>query len=545
MSPARFGILQACCHVGEPRLQAVPVETAPGGSPLRTVISANRLDTSYHTIAEAFREKGYRTAHLGKWHVGSGPYEATNQGFDVDIPHTPDAPGPGGGYLAPWRFIIDEDGYRGAAGEHIEDWLSGQAANLIEEWSEGDKPFYLQYWAFSVHSPTSAKKEYTDYFAAKVDPENTQQNPVYAAMVRSLDDAVGNILDAVEKAGISKNTIILFYSDNGGLTNLARNTDPPGYDGIQITNNHPWRGGKASIYEGGIRVPCIWSWPGKIRAGSESDAIMLGSDIYPTLAEICGLETSGITFDGQSQLEAIHGKQGSRDEFLCHFPALNFRPYSAVTGYTTALRKGDWKLIRYWWFEGAMAHKHVLYNLKEDPAEERDLSGLRTELLQEMVSRMDERLKFFGAVNPLPNPAYDPASQIWFSTGWWPEGKDVSVEAGSGGISVGVKAERGRITLHLFTKDDSGWPLSINAPAGEYEFSLEYQGPVIRDATLVTDKTASGYSAQPGTAEEGSLTLPVIASGIFSILYLELPRGEYIIRKAELLSGDKVIQAWI
>ena len=117
MNPARFGILQACCHVGEPKLQATVSNSAPSYSPLLTVVSANRLDTAYYTIAEALRDVGYHTAHFGKWHVGSGAYEASKQGFELDIPHTPNAPGPGGGYLAPWKFIMDKDGYKGARSE--------------------------------------------------------------------------------------------------------------------------------------------------------------------------------------------------------------------------------------------------------------------------------------------------------------------------------------------------------------------------------------------------------------------------------------------
>lgn len=368
MNPARFGVLQACCHVGEPKLQATVSKSAPSYSPLLSVVSANRLDTAYYTIAEALRDAGYHTAHFGKWHTGAGAYEATNQGFELDIPHTPNAPGPGGGYLGPWKFIADNDGYKGKPGEHIEDWMSGQAANLIGKWAKEDRPFYLQYWAYSVHAPISARADYTKSFAAKANPENPQHNPVYAAMVKSLDDAVGRIMNSIDDAGIRENTIVLFYSDNGGLVQQANSTHPEGYTESLITSNVPLRSGKASIYEGGSRVPCIWSWQGKFKAGTENNAMMVGADIYPTMLELCGLKNSK-HLDGISQVPAMMQQKAVRDEILCHFPALSYNPYSKVTGYTTHIRKGDYKLIRFWWFEEGKAHKYELYNISEDISE--------------------------------------------------------------------------------------------------------------------------------------------------------------------------------
>ena len=329
-------------------------------------------------------------------------------------------PGPGGGYLAPWKFITDKDGYKGTPGEHIEDWMSGKAADLIGKWPKEDRPFYLQYWAFSVHAPISARADYTQKFAAKANPENPQHNPVYAAMVKSLDDAVGRILKAIDDAGIRENTIVLFYSDNGGLVQQANSTDPEGYTESLITSNVPLRSGKASIYEGGTRVPCIWSWQGKFKAGTENNSMTVGADIYPTLLELCGLK-NGKRLDGISQVPAILEQKAVRDEILCHFPALSYNPYSKVTSYTTHIRKGDYKLIRYWWFDEGKAHKYELYNISDDISEKDDLASKKPELVNEMARLMDQRLEEYGAVCPKPNPNYDPLSKLWILTGWFPQ----------------------------------------------------------------------------------------------------------------------------
>jgi arylsulfatase A-like enzyme len=182
----------------------------------------------------------------------TAPVTSRDQGFDIDIPHTPRAAGPGGGYLAPWKFI-DDPNIKADPGTHIDDWMSARAADFIRE--HKNRPFYVNYWAYSVHSPWNARRDLIEAFAKKVDPSSPQRNPLYAAMARSLDDAVGRILDAVDAAGIADRTVIVFTSDNGGWAYLPRATDPPGYDTVPATSNAPLRSGKASNYEGGTRVP--------------------------------------------------------------------------------------------------------------------------------------------------------------------------------------------------------------------------------------------------------------------------------------------------
>ncbi len=209
--PARTGITAPVCHLPTVQLE----KRLENGNPNARLLVANsltRLQTEYFTLAEAFKEAGYATAHFGKWHLGHNlkpgdRYEPKDQGFDVDFPHTPSAPGPGGGYLAPWKFIKDP-AIIDTAGVNIEDRMSQEAAKYIA--AQKGKPFYLNYWAFSVHSPWNARADYIEHFKAKADPKNPQHNALYAAMVKSLDDGIGRLLQAVDDAGIADNTIIVF-----------------------------------------------------------------------------------------------------------------------------------------------------------------------------------------------------------------------------------------------------------------------------------------------------------------------------------------------
>ena len=218
--------------------------------------------------------------------------------------------GGGGGYLAPWKFIKDPT-ITDEVGVNIEDRMSKEAAKYIA--AHKDKPFYLNYWAFSVHSPWNARADYIEHFKSKADPKNPQHNPLYAAMVKTLDDGIGRLLQAVDDAGIADNTIIVFYSDNGGYAYPPKKTDPEGYADIPATSNLPLRSGKASLYEGGTREPFIFTWPGKAKAGATSDILFQSVDFYPTLLSFAGLTPrAGLKLDGYDQSKALidrwHGK---------------------------------------------------------------------------------------------------------------------------------------------------------------------------------------------------------------------------------------------
>ena len=412
--PARIGITAPVCHLPQVQLEK---RLAPG-KPSFKVLNADsltRLKPEYFTLPAAMHEAGYATAHFGKWHLGYNlpqnkgeRYEPKDRGFDLDFPHTPSAPGPGGGYLAPWKFIKDPP-LAAKPGEHIEDRMSGEAAKFVRE--HKDQPFYVNYWAYSVHSPWNARHDYIDYFKPKADPKNPQHNPLYAGMVRSLDHGVGRLLAAIDETGIADHTIIVFFSDNGGWAYPPKTTDPEGFENMPATSNLPLRSGKASLYEGGSREPCIVVWPGKTKPGTTNDAFLSSIDWYPTLLAMCGLKAHpGLKFDGIDQTPTLLGQGAVRDRVFCHFPHGNTRQAVDLPGYLpgTWVRKGDWKLIRFFADNDDGSDRFELYNLKDDVGESRNLADNKPEIVRELNDLITGFLRDTEAVVPVRNPAYDP-----------------------------------------------------------------------------------------------------------------------------------------
>jgi arylsulfatase A-like enzyme len=317
----------------------------------------------------------------------------------VDVPHYP-GPGPAGCYVAPWHFP-PALGFTGEPGEHIEDRMAREAVRFIKESKAASRPFFLNYWAFSVHAPFDAKKALVEEYTRKVDPKNPQRCPVYAAMVKSLDDAVGTLIKTLEEEGLAENTIVIFTSDNGG--NMYDRVD-----GITPTSNAPLRGGKATLYEGGTREPLVVVWPGKVRPGTRNERDLAQSiDFYPTLLEMTGAQPApGQQLDGVSLVPALTGGALKRDAIFCHFPhdvpATDQRPGSWV-------RRGDWKLIRLYCEGPGQQDRFELYNLKDDLGETQDLATRMPEKVKELGALLDGFLKTSGAVVPVANPRYDPA----------------------------------------------------------------------------------------------------------------------------------------
>ena len=410
--PARTGITAPSCHEPQIRLEK---KLEPGNPKFRVLnaSSLTRLKSEYFTLAEALHEEGYATAHFGKWHLGynlpqnkDDRYEPKDQGFDFDFPHAPSAAGPGGGYLAPWKFIKDP-AITGKPGEHIEDRMSEEAARYIEAHKGG--PFYVNYWAYSVHSPWNARHDYIDYFKPKADPKNPQHNPLYAAMVRSLDDGVGRILKAIDDAGVADNTIIVFFSDNGGWSYPPKTTDPEGFTDMPATSNLPQRSGKASLYDGGTREPCIVVWPGKVKPGAVNEALFQSTDFYPTLLAMCGVKPhADVKLDGYDQSGTLMGKPSPRDRVFCHFPHGSRNQAVEIPGFLpgTYVRKGEWKLIRFYGDNKDYSDRFELYNLKEDIGETHNLAKANPEIVHELNTLIDGFLKDTEAVVPGRNPNY-------------------------------------------------------------------------------------------------------------------------------------------
>ena len=393
LSPGRLGFTRAIGHVDHVVLKArMPKSRNPSHKAL-TPTSVTRFDTEFQTLAETLKEAGYATGHFGKWHLGQDPYSPLDHGFDIDLPHG-DGRAPRS-YVAPWKFLNknEMDFEPNSPNEHFEERMADEAAAFMEQ--NKDQPFFVNYWSFSVHGPLSGKQELVTKYAEKADPNNPQRNPVYGAMVESLDDAVGTILDTLDRLKLSEKTIIVLYSDNGADTHSLAGGIPP-------TSSAPLRDGKASIYEGGTRVPCAVVWPGKTKPGSQTDALLTSMDWYPTLLEMLQIETD-LSFDGVSQVSTLLGKSDARDSICCHVP--QYYP-SLATVPSTYLRRGDWKLIRFHCDGDKQSDRFELYNLRDDLGEATDLAEQFPDRVQAMNQEITEYLTEIEAIVPVPNPNY-------------------------------------------------------------------------------------------------------------------------------------------
>ncbi|MFA5688642.1 MAG: sulfatase [Kiritimatiellales bacterium] len=403
-TPARNGSTAPNHHLPEIRLEPEVAVKGPAGDKARQCVTVTRLDTAFPTLGKLIKAKGYRTAHFGKWHLGAEPYSPLQHGFDVDIPHWP-GPGPAGSFIAPWKFPAFKEK---KAGEHIEDRMAAEAVAWIR--SVASRPFYMNYWQFSVHAPFDAKDELIEKYRHKIDRNNPQNSPTYAAMVHSLDDAVGSLLDEVDRLGIADRTIIIFYSDNGGnMYNGIEETDSDRKPFVATpTSNAPLRGGKATIFEGGIRVPCVVVWPGVTAPGSRCDARIQSTDLYPFILNALGISLpKNYSVDGVDFSPALRGEafdRGPMFTFFPHTPAVpDWLPPSV------AVHAGDWKLIRLFHQGKNGVHDYLLFNLADDIGEKNNLATAMPEKVHELDKRITDYLAAAGAVVPLPNPDFDPS----------------------------------------------------------------------------------------------------------------------------------------
>jgi len=396
LSPARTGITTPNCHLPQVVLQATVGKSATAGLKSIQPEPVTRLKTEYRTLAESLKDAGYATGHFGKWHLGAEPYSPLQQGFDIDMPHHP-GPGPAGSYVAPWRFK-DFDHDPDVPDQHIEDRMASEASAWIEK--NQARPFYLNYWMFSVHAPFDAKKVLIEKHRGRVDSNDLQRCPTYAAMIESMDDAIGTLIDTLERLQLMDNTIIVFTSDNGG--NMYSEVD-----GEVPTSNRPLRGGKASMFEGGTRVPCVISWPGITAAGSRSETIVQSEDFYPTLLEGLGLKRAeNQKFDGISILSALKGEPLDRAPVFQFFP--HNPPVPEWLPPSVSVHRGDWKLIRIFHGGEAGAHRYLLFNLKDDISETNNLAAKKPNLVKELDALIEKFLNDTQAIVPTSNPNFDP-----------------------------------------------------------------------------------------------------------------------------------------
>jgi arylsulfatase A-like enzyme len=397
-TPARHGSTQPRHHTTRIALKAEVAGKAPASQKALPVSTVTRLDTQFPTLGKMMKQAGYQTAHFGKWHLGPEPYSPLEHGFDVDIPHHP-GPGPAGSFVAPWKFKNIKANF---TGEHIEDRMAQESIKWLNSLPD-DKPFFMNYWQFSVHAPFDAKTKLINKYRKSIDPGSAQKSATYAAMVHSLDDAVGSLLDAIEKKGMAENTVIIFVSDNGG--NMYSRISADG--DVAPTSNAPLRGGKASMCEGGIRVPCIVVWPGVTEAGSRSDEIIQTSDFYPTLLSGLGIALpQNHAIDGMDIKPALKGEKLKREGIFTYFPCIV--PVPEWLPPSVSVHSGKWKLIRVFYGGENGLHDYKLYDLSKDDAEINNLAAAYPELVRKLDLLIDKHLTDTEAVTPKPNPDFDP-----------------------------------------------------------------------------------------------------------------------------------------
>lgn len=335
-------------------------------------------------LARVFKEAGYVTASIGKWHLGDEPYYPQKQGFDRNIAGTAAAAPPS--YFAPWKIPTLPEG---RDRDYLTDRLGLEAAQFIEEMQA--RPFFLYLAHFGVHTPIQGPPDLVARYRKALKPGLTHTNPVYAAMVESVDATLGRIRAKLAALKLSERTIIIVTSDNGGR--------------VPTTSNKPLRVGKGSCYEGGVRVPLLIHWPGVTRPGAVCETPVMSIDLYPTLLQMANLpETPTHRPDGVSLVPLLRQSDDlRRDALYWHYPHYQHYQQGGTTPYG-AVRVGDYKLIEFF------ADRRVeLYNLRADVGEQKDLAASQPDKVDELRNRMRQWRTEVGAQLPTPNPNHDPA----------------------------------------------------------------------------------------------------------------------------------------
>ncbi|PRX53799.1 sulfatase [Flagellimonas meridianipacifica] len=359
---------------------------------LKTPPIAQQLGLEFKTIAEALKEKKYKTAFFGKWHLGGGKFTPDKRGFDLNIA------GAWNGLPKSFFYPFFTPGEKpelqntSKEGDYLTDVLTNKTIEYIEQ--QKDSTFFISLNYYSPHVPIEAKPELVEKYRRKRGADTTAEtmpNIHYAAMVESIDENVGRIINTLKTLDLDENTLIVFTSDNGGLhvpslPEFIKHTPP--------TDNGPLREGKGYVYEGGIREPLIIHWPRVIKNARIDSTVVTAQDFYNTFMDIVGLEQ---TSDGMSLLPIFQGEQLKERGLLWHLPHYNHQGSKPSTAY----REGDWKII--YSYED---DTYELFNLKKDISESKDLSNVETEKLEELKQKMNKELKELNAKFPEPNPDY-------------------------------------------------------------------------------------------------------------------------------------------
>lgn len=387
---------RACLMSGQytPRHGVYTVgDPARGNDRYRKLVPAKNkrvLDDQFVTIADVLSSAGYQCASVGKWHLGETP---RSQGFQINIAGNKSG-SPRGGYFSPYKNPQLADGEKG---EFLTDRLTDEACQFIKE--NANDPFFLYLTHYAVHTPLQAKAEDIQYFESKP-AGKLHQHATYAAMIKSMDQSIGRVLDTLKSLKLDQNTLVIFTSDNGGYG--------------PATSMQPLRGSKGMLYEGGIRVPLLIKWPGVTQSGSTSEEPVINLDLYPTLLDITETAPSqNYQLDGVSLVPVLKDPQShlkSRSLFW-HFPAY-LQKYSGMkqrfrTTPVSVIRQGDWKLLEF--FEDG--HRE-LYNTRLDISESMNLIESHPDKAALLTTTLKAWQKQVHAAIPTtPNPHYRPGNE--------------------------------------------------------------------------------------------------------------------------------------
>ena len=354
-----------------------------------------RLEHAETTFAEVLKKSGYATFFAGKWHMGPEGFWPESQGFDINMGGI-DRGGPYGGkkYFSPYGNPRLTDG---PAGEHLPDRLASETVRFMEQDRQG--PFLAYFCFYSVHTPLMSREDLQQKYEAKAKTLKRdgpvwgrererqvrliQDHAVYAGMVEAMDQAVGKVLDALDRLGLADNTVVIFTSDNGGLSTSEGHP----------TSNLPLRAGKGWMYEGGIRVPWIIRAPGLTKPGAVCETPMISNDLFPTIMELTGSRPEH-SVDGKSLVPLLRGEKLADRPLFWHYP--HYGNQGGAPG--GAVRDGEWKLIE--WYEDGTRE---LFNLREDLSETTNLASRMPSKVEELSAKLESWRNDVGAVMPTPN----------------------------------------------------------------------------------------------------------------------------------------------
>ena len=391
----RLRITSPTGHIPEVILDPKESETGAPGFPMTNPQNRSRLPLESVTISKVLKDNGYRTAFMGKWHLGHDPYLPENFGFDV-VTGGRGTPGPPQSrFFGPWNEEANLPPVEGSP--NVDDVLGDEAVKFIAE--NSDDPFFLALWLYNVHAPFQGKPD--DIEASRPFAESAlyQRSPIMASMVKTLDDNVGKVMAELERRGLLDNTIVVFTSDNGG--NMY---DRP--EGENPTNNNPLRAGKGNNYEGGIRVPLIVSWPQKVPFNAISDAVYVSYDFFPTVLDILDIPApEAWPLDGKSALPAWRGEPFERGPIYTVFPHTVLATGNVAN---VAMIDGKWKLMRFFCTGIDQQDEYELYDLSTDPGETRNLAAAYPDLVSRMAAGMARHLAETATLLPRKNPNYNP-----------------------------------------------------------------------------------------------------------------------------------------